>query len=61
MTGQCLGHAGKAGKDGSGWMISLIGLRQSCQEWCTWQQTDGSSDRSFIVSSKLYIACMCTV
>jgi len=24
------------------------------QEWCTWQEIDGSSDRSFIVSSKLY-------
>jgi len=25
--------AGKAGKDSSGWMMSQIGLRQSCQEW----------------------------
>ena len=47
-------HADKAGKEGSGWMMSLIGLRQSCQEWCTWQKIGESSECSFMVSSKLH-------
>jgi len=35
-------------------MTSLIGLRQSCQEWCTWQKIEESSECSFMVSSKLH-------
>jgi len=47
-------RTGKAGKDGSGWMTSQIGLRQSCLEWCTWQKIERSSECSFMVSSKLH-------
>ena len=47
-------HYDKAGKEGSGWMMSLIGLRQSCQEWCTSQKIGESSECSFMVSSKLH-------
>ena len=34
--------------------MSPIGLRQSCQEWCTWQKIGVSSECSFMVSSKLH-------
>jgi len=30
-----------------GYIRDETGRRQSCQEWCTGQETDGSSDRSF--------------
>ena len=49
-----IGHFFRGGLYPYCWMISLIGLRQSCQEWCTWQRIEESSKCSFMVSSKLH-------
>jgi len=34
--------------------ITNWAIRQSCQEWCTWQRIEESSECSFMVSSKLH-------